>query len=73
MNQLNNNPSELETKLSSNALDAVAKAFNLGMSPQELQEFKEQTVKDAKAISQRSALRCANEWELDRSESDDNK
>mgnify|MGYP000323064013 CR=1 FL=1 len=56
MNQ-NNKPSELETKLSSNAIDAVAKAFNLGISVQELQKFKEQAVKDAKAI--------ANEWEIE--------
>jgi hypothetical protein len=57
MNQRNNEPSELETKLSSNAIDAVIKAVDLGMSPQQLQEFKEQAVKDAKAI--------ANEWELE--------
>jgi hypothetical protein len=63
MNQTNE-PSELETKLSSNAIDAVIKVFDLGMSPQQLQEFKEQAIKDAKAI--------ANEWELERSEFDDN-
>lgn len=57
MNQRNNEPSELETKLSSNAIDTVIKAFDLGMSPQQLQEFKEQAIKDAKAI--------ANEWELE--------
>lgn len=57
MNQRNNEPSELETKLSSNAINTVIKAFDLGMSPQQLQEFKEQAVKDAKAI--------ANEWELE--------
>ena len=45
MNQPNNEPSELETRLSSNAIDAVAKAFNLSMSPQKLEEFKQQTVK----------------------------
>jgi hypothetical protein len=65
MNQRNNEPSELETKLSSNAIDTVIKAFDLGMSPQQLQEFKEQAVKDAKAI--------ANEWELDKSEPNENK
>jgi hypothetical protein len=57
MNQRNNEPSELETKLSSNAIDTVIKAFNLGMSPQQLQEFKEQAIKDAKAI--------VNEWEIE--------
>ncbi len=57
MNQRNNEPSELETKSSSNAIDTVIKAFDLGMSPQQLQEFKEQVIKDAKAI--------ANEWELE--------
>ena len=57
MNQRNNEPSELETKLSSNAIDAVIKAVDLGMSPQQLQEFKEQAIKDAKAL--------ANEWELE--------
>ena len=57
MNQRNNEPSELETKLSSNAIDTVIKAFDLGMSPQQLQEFKEQAIKDAKAI--------ANGWELE--------
>ncbi len=51
MNQKNNEPSELEARLSSNAIDAVAKAFNLGMSTQQLQEFKEQAVKDANAIA----------------------
>ena len=63
MNQTNE-PSELETKLSFNAIDTVIKAFDLGMSPQELQEFKQQAVKDAKAI--------ANEWELERAEFDNN-
>lgn len=57
MNQRNNEPSELETKLSSNAIDTVIKAFDLGMSAQQLQEFKEQAIKDAKAL--------ANEWELE--------
>jgi hypothetical protein len=57
MNQRNNEPSELETKLSSNAIDAVIKAFDLSMSPQQLQKFKEQAIKDAKAL--------ANEWELE--------
>ena len=57
MNQRNNEPSELETKLSSNAINTVIKAFDLGMSPQQLQEFKEQAIKDAKAL--------ANEWELE--------
>ena len=60
MNQ-KNKPSELEAQLSANAIDAVAKAFNLGMSPQELEEFKQQTLADAQAI--------ANEWELDRFQS----
>ena len=63
MNQRNNEPSDLEARLSSNAIDAVAKAFNLGMSPQKLEEFKEQAVKDAKAI--------ANEWELESCQSSD--
>lgn len=57
MNQKNNEPSELEIKLTSNAIDALMQSMNLGMSPQQLQEFKEQAVKDAKAI--------ANEWELE--------
>ena len=57
MNQPNNEPSELETRLSSNAIDAVAKAFNLRMSPQEFGEFKQQTIADAQAIT--------NEWELE--------
>ncbi|MGB5636450.1 MAG: hypothetical protein WBM44_29340 [Waterburya sp.] len=56
MNQ-RNQPSELEAKLSTNAIDAVAKAFNLGMSPQELAKFKEQTIADAQAVT--------NEWELE--------
>ncbi len=64
MNQLNNNPSGLETKLSSNAIDAVALAFDLGMSPQELKEFKKQVIKDAQAVT--------NEWELDKSEPNEN-
>ena len=57
MNQKNNEPNKLEARLSSIAIDAVAKVFDLGMSPQQFQEFKKQTVKDAKAI--------ANEWELE--------
>ena len=57
MNQRNNEPSELEIKLASNAIDALMQSMNFSMSPQQLQEFKEQAVKDAKAI--------ANEWELE--------
>lgn len=60
MNQRNNEPSELETRLSSNAIDAVAKAFNLGMSPQKLEEFKQRTIADAQSIT--------NEWQLDQSQ-----
>ncbi len=56
MNQRNNEPSELETRLSSNAIDAVAKAFNLDMSPQELQKFKEQAVKDVTVHSPQSKM-----------------
>jgi hypothetical protein len=56
MNQ-NNEPSELEIKLSSNAIDAVIQAFDLGMSPQQLQEFKRQTIADARSIT--------NEWSLE--------
>ncbi|MEO1801336.1 MAG: hypothetical protein AAFR62_13075 [Cyanobacteria bacterium J06629_2] len=56
MNQ-RNQPSELEAKLSANAIDAVAKAFDLGMSNQELAKFKEQTIADAQAVT--------NEWELE--------
>lgn len=56
MNQ-RNQPSELEAKLSTNAIDAVAKAFNLGISTQELAKFKEQTIADAQAVT--------NEWELE--------
>ena len=52
-----NKPSELETKLSASAIDAVAKVFDLGMSPQEFKEFKQQTIADAQAIT--------NEWELE--------
>jgi len=63
MNQ-ENKPSELEMKLASNAIDAVMGSLNLSLLPQELQEFKQQAIKDAKAI--------ANEWELERSEFDDN-
>lgn len=57
MNQRNNASSELEIQLSSNAIDAVMGMLNLGLSPQQLQEFKEQTIKDAQAI--------ANEWEIE--------
>ncbi len=57
MNQRNNEPSELELKLASNAIGALMQSMNLGMSPQQLQEFKEQAVKDAQAI--------ANEWEIE--------
>jgi hypothetical protein len=57
MNQRNNEPSELELKLASNAIDALMQSMNLGMSPQQLLKFKEQAVKDAKTI--------ANEWELE--------
>ncbi|MGK7897908.1 MAG: hypothetical protein AB4372_30895 [Xenococcus sp. (in: cyanobacteria)] len=62
MNQGNNAPSELEIQLSSNAIDAVMGTLNLGLSPQQLQEFKEQTIKDAQAI--------ANEWEIEQNESE---
>ena len=55
MNQRNNEPSELEMKLASNAIDALMQSLNLGMSPQQLQKFKEQAVKDAQAV--------ANEWQ----------
>ncbi|HHP7231921.1 MAG TPA: hypothetical protein ACFCUY_13820 [Xenococcaceae cyanobacterium] len=60
MNQRNNEPSEAQNRLSSNAIDAVAKALNLSMSPQQLQEFKQQTIADAQAIT--------NEWQLDQSQ-----
>jgi hypothetical protein len=60
MNQRNNEPSELEMKLASNAIDALMQSMNLSMSTQQLQEFKEQTVKDAKAV--------ANEWEIEQPE-----
>ncbi|MEO1800076.1 MAG: hypothetical protein AAFR62_06565 [Cyanobacteria bacterium J06629_2] len=60
MNQ-ENQPSKLEAKLSANAIDAVAQAFNLGMSSKELQEFKDRTVKDAQSVT--------NEWALDLSKS----
>ncbi|NJL51014.1 MAG: hypothetical protein HC930_00310 [Hydrococcus sp. SU_1_0] len=56
MNQ-ENKPSELEMKLASNAIDAVMGSLNLSLLPQELQEFKQQAIKDAKAL--------ANEWELE--------
>ena len=65
MKKPNNEPSELETRLSSNAIDAVAKAFNLGMSPQQLQEFKQQTIADAQAIT--------NEWEIEQCQSKNTK
>ena len=51
MSQRNNDPSDLEIKLSSNAIDAVMRAMNLELSEQQLREFKEQTIKDAKAIA----------------------
>ena len=60
MNQKNNEPSELEARLSSNAIDAVAKVFDLGMSLQQLQEFKQQTIANAQAIT--------NEWQIDQSQ-----
>ena len=47
MNQENNNPSELEIKLSSIAIDAVMEAMDMNLSPQE----KEEIIKDAKAIA----------------------
>jgi hypothetical protein len=50
MNQ-ENKPSELEMKLASNAIDAVMGSLNLSLLPQELQEFKQQAIKDAKAIA----------------------
>ncbi|MEO1005968.1 MAG: hypothetical protein AAFW67_08985 [Cyanobacteria bacterium J06638_38] len=56
MNQKSNEPSELEMKLASNAIDALMQSLNLGMSTQQLQEFKQQTIADAQAV--------ANEWEL---------
>ncbi|MDJ0572856.1 MAG: hypothetical protein QNJ53_27975 [Pleurocapsa sp. MO_192.B19] len=63
MNQRNNEPSELEMKLTSNAIDVLIQSMNLSMSAQQLQEFKEQAVKDAKAI--------ANEWEIEQCQSKD--
>ncbi len=65
MNQRNNAPSELEIQLSSNAIDAVMGTLNLGLSPQQLQQFKEQSIKDAQAI--------ANELEIEQRECDENK
>ena len=65
MNQSNNAPSELEIQLSSNAIDTVMGTLNLGLSPQQLQEFKEQTIKDAQAI--------ANEWEIEQRDCDEKK
>ena len=59
MNQ-ESKPSRLEAQLSVNAIDAMARVFDLGMSPQELEEFKRQTVADAQATT--------NGWELDQSE-----
>ena len=59
MNQ-ENKPSELEAQLSVNAINAVAQVFDLGMSSQELEKFKQQTIADAQAIT--------NEWQLDQSE-----
>jgi hypothetical protein len=63
MNQRNNEPSELEIKLASNAIDALMQSMNLDMSAQQLQKFKEKAVKDAKAI--------ANEWEIEQCQSSD--
>jgi hypothetical protein len=57
MNQRNNEPSELEIKLASNAIDAVLGSLNLSLLPQELQEFKQQTIADAQAVT--------NEWEIE--------
>jgi hypothetical protein len=57
MNQRNNEPSELEMKLASNAIDAVMGSLNLSLLPQELQEFKQQTIADAQAVT--------NEWKLE--------
>jgi hypothetical protein len=57
MNQRNNEPSELEMKLASNAIDAVMGSLNLSLLPQELQEFKQQTIANAQAVT--------NEWELE--------
>ena len=51
MSQENNEPSELEIKLSCIAIDAVMEAMNMNLSPQQLQDFKERTIKDAKAIA----------------------
>ncbi len=50
-------------KLTSNAIDVLIQSMNLSMSAQQLQEFKEQAVKDAKAI--------ANEWEIEQCQSKD--
>ena len=61
MNQENNNPSELETQLSSIAMDAVRSAMNLNLSPQE----KEQIIKDAKALSN-ELLPDGDTWVCDR-------
>ena len=64
MNQ-ENKPSELEAKLSANAIDAVAQVFDLGMSIKELEQFKQQTLVDAQAI--------VNEWSLESCQSRDTK
>jgi hypothetical protein len=60
MNQRNNEPSELEMKLSSIAIDALMQSLNLNLSSQQLQEFKDKTIKDAQAI--------VNEWEIKQDE-----
>ena len=57
----NNNSSELETQLSSIAIDAVRSAMKMNLSPQE----KEQIIKDAKAYAQRLPLGLAEEHDLD--------
>ena len=56
MNQ-RNKPSELEAKLSANAIDAVAQVFDLGMSIKEFEQFKQQTIVDDQAT--------VNEWSLE--------
>jgi hypothetical protein len=63
MNQRNNEPSELEMKLASNAIDAVMGSLNLSLLPQELQEFKQQTIANAQAVT--------NEWKLESCQSKD--
>ncbi len=52
-------------KLASNAIDTLMQSMNFSMSPQQLQKFKEQAVKDAKAISLRHGFANANEWEFE--------